>query len=48
MNEVSVLNAGEVLQVSHDDKGATGVTFLEAVDVSQPARVQQVITSEPC
>ena len=30
------------MQVSHDDKGNTTVSFIEAIDVSQPARVQQV------
>ena len=36
------LSTRPLRQVSHDDKGATAVSFLEAVDVSQPARVQQV------
>ena len=35
-------NAPGMTQVSHDDKGNTSVAFLEATDVSQPARVQQV------
>ena len=39
-----------LMQVSHDDKGNTSVAFLEATDVSQPARVQQVTTAAvlPC
>ena len=31
------------MQVSHDDKGNTAVSFLEAVDVSRPARVQALL-----
>lgn len=30
-------------QVSHDDKGNTSVSYLEAVDVSQPERVQVLL-----
>ena len=39
--------SASMTQVSHDDKGNTSVAFLEATDVSQPARVQQVTCQSP-